>query len=166
VLRPEDTPSGVQQGTACRLAGCSRFSQLLWAPKGVSGLTLVAVTGGLYLLSLSPHSGITLSRGPENPLYPTSRLGSTAGRYPHSLGLRSPYHPPCSMHEAPGKGGRSQPAVNLRTSCAHLGLAHHHPPPQRLAVLTPSFLPGAQPKRTPTLFTPTLLSRAIAHTVV
>jgi hypothetical protein len=49
------------------------------------------------------------------------------------------------MHEAPGKGGRSQPAVNLRTSCAHLGLAHHHPPPQQLAVLTPIFLPGAQP---------------------
>ncbi|KAN0133285.1 hypothetical protein V8E53_009009, partial [Lactarius tabidus] len=33
----------------------------------------------------------------------------------------------------------------------------------RLAVLTPSFLPGAQPKRTPTLLTPTVLSRAIAH---
>jgi hypothetical protein len=70
------------------------------------------------------------------------------------------------MHETPGKGGCSQSAFNLRTSCAHLGLAHHHPPPQRLAIPTPIFLPGAQPKRMPTLFTPPLLSRAIAHTVV
>jgi hypothetical protein len=40
------------------------------------------------------------------------------------------------MHEAPGKGGCSQSAINLRTSCAFLGLAHHHPP-SGLAVLTP-----------------------------
>jgi hypothetical protein len=38
------------------------------------------------------------------------------------------------MHKAPGKGGRSQPAFNLRTSCAFLGLAHHHLP-SGLAVL-------------------------------
>jgi hypothetical protein len=148
-------------------SGCLRFSQPLWALKGVFELTLVAFIGGLTLSLCRLTATLpTLSRGPENPLYPTSRLGSTAGRYPHSLGLCSPYHLPCSMHEAPGKGGRSQPAVNLRTLCAHLGLAHHHPTPQRLAVLTLSFLPGAQPKRMPTLFTPTILSQAIAHTVV
>jgi hypothetical protein len=72
VLRPEDTPSGDQQGMACCLAGCLRFSQLLWALKGVFGPTLVAINGGLYPLSLSPHSSTTtLSRGPEKPLYPT-----------------------------------------------------------------------------------------------
>jgi hypothetical protein len=40
------------------------------------------------------------------------------------------------MHEAPGKGGRSLPAFNHRTSCAVLGFAHHHPP-SGLAVQTP-----------------------------
>jgi hypothetical protein len=106
----------------------------LWSP------SLVA------LPSLSVASQRHYSLSPGGLKTPSTLLPGSAPQpadYPHSLGLRSPYHPPCSMHEAPGKGGRSQPAINLRTSCAHLGLAHHHPPPQRLAVLTPSFLPGA-----------------------
>jgi hypothetical protein len=142
---------------------CLRFSQSLWALKGVSGLALVAFTGGLYPLSLSPHSSTTLSQGTHPPLYPTSRPGSTAGRLPTLFGATQPLSPPCSMHKAPGKGGCSQPAFNLCTSCALLGLAHHHPPPSGLAVLTPSFLIWASPKRTPLLFTPTVLSQAIAH---
>jgi hypothetical protein len=31
----------------------------------------------------------------------------------------------------PRKGGPQSACLNLRTSCALLGLAHHHPPPQR-----------------------------------
>jgi hypothetical protein len=110
----------------------------------------------------------TLSRGPENPLYPTSRLGSTAGRYPHSLGLRSPYHLPCSMHEAPGKGGCSKPVINLRTLCAHLGLAHHHTPPQRPSRSNTIIFTRGTTETDAHTFYPHCLSfpRASAHTIV
>jgi hypothetical protein len=119
--------------------GCLRFSQLLWALKGVYGPTLVAVTGGLYPLSLLPHSGITLSPGGlKTPSTLHSRSGSTAGRLPTLFGATQPLSPTLQHARGPRKGGRSQSAFNLRTSCAHLGLAHHHTPPQRLAVLTPS----------------------------
>jgi hypothetical protein len=67
------------------------------------------------------------------------------------------------MHKAPGKGGRSQPAINLCTSCASLGLTHHHTPPSGLAILTTIIFTWASPKQTPLLFTPTVLSWAIAH---
>jgi hypothetical protein len=103
--------------------------------------------GPLWLLSLVALPSLSVTSQQHYPLSPgglktpSTLLPSSAPQltdYPHSLGLRSPYHPPCSMHKAPGKGGHSQPAINLRTLCAFLGLTHHHtPPPSGLAIPTP-----------------------------
>jgi hypothetical protein len=83
----------VPAGYGLSSSGCLGFSQPLWALKGVFESTLAAVTGGPYPLSLSPHSGITLSRGPKNPLYPDiPGPAPQPADYPLSLGLRSPYH--------------------------------------------------------------------------
>jgi hypothetical protein len=100
------------------------------------GPTLVAFTGGLYHLSLSPHSSITLSRGLILPSTLTPWPGSIAGLIIHSFGATQPLSPPCSMHKAPGKGGHSQPAINHHALCTLLGLTHHHPSPSGLAVIT------------------------------
>jgi hypothetical protein len=82
-------------------------------------------------LSVTSQQHHTLSRGLILPSTLHSQSGSTASRLPTLFGAMQPLSPPCSMHKASGKGGCSQSAFNLRTSCAYLGLAHHHTPPQR-----------------------------------
>jgi hypothetical protein len=131
--------------------------------------------GSLWLLSLVASPSLSVASQQHYPLSPgglktpSTLLPSSAPQltdHPHSFRATQPLSPPCSMHKAPGKGGCSQPAINLHTSCAYLGLAHHHtppPPPSSLAIPTTIFLPGASLKRMPTLFTPTVLSQAIAH---
>jgi hypothetical protein len=128
--------------------------------------------GSLWSLSLVASPSLSVTSQQHYPLSPGglktpstlhSWSGSTAGRSPTLFEATQPLSPPCSMHKAPGKGGCSQPAINLRTSCASLGLAHHHTPPSSLAVLPSFIFTWASPKQSPLLFTPTFLSRAIAH---
>jgi hypothetical protein len=124
-------------------------------------LSLVAITLSLCRLTAATLSPRVLNSPlPYFPAWLHSRL------LPTLFGAMQPLSPPCSMHEAPGKGGRSQPAFNLRALCAFLGLAHHHPPPSSLAVLTLSFTTGHHRNGRPHFLPPQSFPRQLPTTVV
>jgi hypothetical protein len=103
-------------------------------------------------LSVASQQHHSLSRGLILPSTLHSWSSSTAGRLPTFFGATQPLSPPCSMHEAPGKGGRSQSAFNLCTLCAYLGLAHHHPPSSLAVLPTIIFYLGITKTDTPTFY--------------
>jgi hypothetical protein len=91
-------------------------------------------------LSLSPHSGITLSRGLILPSTLLPGLAPQPGRSSTLLGLRSPYHHLAACTRPQERGA----AVSLQlisAPCVHFWASPittpPPPPPSGLAVLTP-----------------------------
>jgi hypothetical protein len=98
----------------------------LWSPSLVaSTLSLCRLTAALP----------TLSRGPENPLYPTFPVRLHSWPITHTLWGYAALITTLQQAQGPRKGGRSQPAFNHCTSCAFWA-SPITTPPSGLAVLT------------------------------